>query len=507
MQNQTIDQSSFVTQKELESRVNRAQRHLEVLIQRSINESLNKKRQPKSTFISWCERSDVNGLSKIFEYENVFIRFVLFIILLVYLGFTAWFMSWSILDYFERDIVSKIQVVYEKPTEFPAVTFCDSQPFTTQKSVEFVNNFQKSPDCKANNCSKHHASLKVFESFYTEEKRKQLGLKLNQISCSFNNSPCTANLNWLWNFDYGSCFQFNVDVKRDIRNDPITMSNVAGRDYGLLLTIKNFTSPNISKVGVYTGSGLIVYVHNRTLLPRWYEEGVFVKPGEISMVGVKRTFVRNEPSPYTECTDLKSYSSILYDFIIKSNRTYRQKDCFDLCIQLETINKCGCYYVGDPNPSPNQIKPCLNLSEYDCYVHVYFKFNPVDCALVYCPLECNSIEYNLSISSKILPTLNEYNSLNISSSISYEEWRTQTVTFHVFYSQLEYTLIEETPEMTITSLIANLGGTMGLIVSVSFFTIVELVELFILVVYSFVNNIKQRISKNSVSSISHLTKN
>ena len=91
--------------------------------------------------VSWCEKSDVNGLSKIFEYENVFVRFVLFILLLVSLGFTAWFMSWSILDYFERDIVSKIQAVYEKPTEFPAITFCDSQPFTTQQSFDFVNDF------------------------------------------------------------------------------------------------------------------------------------------------------------------------------------------------------------------------------------------------------------------------------------------------------------------------------------------------------------------------------
>ena len=490
MQNQTFDQSSFVTQRELESRVRRAQRHLEVLIKRSLNESLNKKIQHKSTLVSWCEKSDVNGLSKIFEYENVFVRFVLFILLLVSLGFTAWFMSWSILDYFERDIVSKIQAVYEKPTEFPAVTFCDSQPFTTQQSFDFVNDFHNSPDCKAHNCSKHQASLKVFESFKSDEKRKQLGLNLNQISCYFNNNPCTANLNWLWNYDYGSCFQFNVDVNRGIKNDPVAMSNVAGRDYGLRLTITNFTSPNITKVGVYNGLGMIVYVHNRTLQPRWYEEGVYVRPSEISLIGVKRTFVRNEPSPYTECTDLTSYSSVLYDFIIKSNRTYRQKDCFDLCIQLETINKCGCYFAGDLNPSSNQIKPCLNISEYYCYVQVYFKFNPVDCALVYCPLECNSIEYDLSISSKILQTLNEYNDLNITSSISYEEWRTQTVTFHVFYSQLEYTLIEETPEMTIKSLIANLGGTMGLIVSVSFFTIVEIVELFILIVYSYIKSLK-----------------
>jgi hypothetical protein len=63
--------------------------------------------------------------------------------------------------------------------------------------------------------------------------------------------------------------------------------------------------------------------------------------------------------------------------------------------------------------------------------------------------------------------------------MSYEEYRTQFVGIVVYYPQLEYTLIEETPATILTNLIANLGGTMSLIVSVSFFTLLEL-EIFVL---------------------------
>ena len=44
MQNQTFDQSSFVTQKEFES----LKSHLESLFKQSLNESLKEKRQTKS---------------------------------------------------------------------------------------------------------------------------------------------------------------------------------------------------------------------------------------------------------------------------------------------------------------------------------------------------------------------------------------------------------------------------------------------------------------------------
>ena len=473
------NQASFVTQAQHES----LKIHLENLIKISLEnrgQKPTKANVAKATFVSWCEKSDVNGIAKIFQYENIFVRFILFVILLLSLSFTALFMSRNILDFLEHGVVSKILVVYEQPTEFPAVTFCDNQPFTTGKGIHFVNNFYNSFECKSRNCSKYSANLKASDPSFNDEKRKELGLNINQIKCDYS-SNCSNDLHWLWNFDYGNCFQFNIEDKSNNK----TKASLAGFDYGLRIDIKNFTNVNISKVGVYRGSGIRVFIHNKTLKPRWYEEGVYVRPGEYTLISVKRTSISNAPSPYTDCIDLTSYSSVLYDFIINSNRTYRQKDCFDLCVQLETISQCGCYFTGEDNPLKHKTKPCLNLSEYDCYVNVFFKFNPAECASVYCPLECNSIEYDLSLSSTISPTLNEYNSLNVSSSLTYEEWRTQNVHINVFYSKLEYTFIEETPAMTLTSLIANLGGTMGLIVSLSFFTLLEIVELFLLFLHFF----------------------
>ena len=96
----------------------------------------------KETVVLWCEKSDVNGLAKIFEYKNNFVRFIWLFVLLFSLGVTAWIMSWSILEFTRHGTVSKIEMIYERPTEFPAVTFCDYQPFTTQTGLDTLKAFK-----------------------------------------------------------------------------------------------------------------------------------------------------------------------------------------------------------------------------------------------------------------------------------------------------------------------------------------------------------------------------
>jgi hypothetical protein len=204
---------------------------LEDLIERSINEKTLVK---KSTFVSWCEKSDVNALSKIFAYENRFVRITLFLILLVSLCLTAWTMSQSVLAFLEYGVVSQIGIVYQRPTEFPAVTICDNQ----QGLEELFKQFLNSSDCLSSNfrfyvkdkidCAFQLAANKASEPIYGDEKRKQFGLGLLQITyCFYNNKNCTNDLEFYWHYDYGSCFQFNVG------NDKRMMANIEGIDFGL----------------------------------------------------------------------------------------------------------------------------------------------------------------------------------------------------------------------------------------------------------------------------------
>ncbi len=113
----------------------------------SVSRKTRQNRSLKETFILWCENSDVNGLSKIFKYESILIRFFLFTILLASFCMTAWIMCLSIVAYLQYGVVSQIGVIFEQPAEFPAVNFCDNEQFTTRKGLDFVKKFYDSQDC------------------------------------------------------------------------------------------------------------------------------------------------------------------------------------------------------------------------------------------------------------------------------------------------------------------------------------------------------------------------
>ena len=471
--------------------------HLEIALTANILNKLNqsqkedknkKFKSPKDIFVSWSKRTDVNGYGKIFEYENIFIKLFWLLVFSASLITTFWLIGLNILAYLEFGVVSTIGVVYEKPTEFPAVTFCDNNAFTAQKGQELISNLSKSPECKGNmSCAVLLAFSKASDPSYGDENRKKLGLNKNQIDCKYNGNDCKKDLDWYWSFYFGNCFQFNVGLNDKNRVIKKRMADKAGYMYGILLTINNFTNTNFTNY-LNGGLGMIVFIHNSSFHPRDDMDGVFAKPGEESYIGIKRTFIKNEPKPYTQCQDLTSYSSDLFDFIIKSNRTYRQKDCFDLCTQKLIISQCGCYSMRYPNPrlKLNEIRTCMTLSDWSCVLNSTYKVDLVKCASESCPLECNFVQYDLTASSLTTPTINDYVASSMSDLVSYDEWRTQSVKIYIFYSQLEYTFLKEEPALTLISLISNIGGTLGLIVSVSFFSIFELGEALALILHAIV---------------------
>ena len=220
----------------------------------------------------------------------------------------------------------------------------------------------------------------------------------------------------------------------------------------------------------------------------------------MSMISVKRIYTQKYPSPYSDCIDLKSYSSDLYDFIVGANLTYRQQDCFKLCIQRDIIVSCGCYSLEYPkltiiqtSNATNSTRACLTLSEYDCLDDKKKNFNVQECRERSCPLECDSVTFDLSLSSLINPHLKEFNSFSpqeiaayqkvIGANLTYEGFRTTWINVKVYFSTLQYTEISESPKVSIIDLFTQIGGSLGMFVSFSIFTLFELFEMFFLVVY------------------------
>lgn len=61
--------------------------------------------------------------------------------------------------------------------------------------------------------------------------------------------------------------------------------------------------------------------------------------------------------------------------------------------------------------------------------------------------------------------------------IDYDFVKKNFALVNIYYDEIKYTVMEESPAMEIIDLIANVGGTLGLFLGVSFLSFAEIAEL------------------------------
>ena len=230
-------------------------------------------------------------------------------------------------------------------------------------------------------------------------------------------------------------------------------------------------------------------INNHTIIPL-ISDLITVAPGTETNINVNRLFTQRLPSPYNDClsnlTTPDAFNSDVYRAIIKSQRAYRQKDCFDLCYQQEVINECGCYV--NILDKLNGNTTCMNSKQTECSTRIWklflaSNFNTI-CSSI-CPLECDSMTYRFSLSFSDYPNkLYSQKLINNpilaskfpNNSISYNQIKRSVVSMNVYYNELSYTLISQQPKMQLFDLISNIGGLLGLFLGTSFLTMAEVIE-------------------------------
>jgi DNA-binding XRE family transcriptional regulator len=313
--------------------------------------------------------------------------------------------------------------VYESPTEFPAVTICNLNPFdltSDNRTGYYVANILEGNeimpnisidegDYALNKVKMVSDTLKatvIANSSLTDEELKALGFSLDDflISCTFNGRRCNeSDFEWSRTFEYGNCYTFNGASSRP------KYTSKSGPANGLVLELY-IGLPYEQDIFTYI-SGAYVIVHNRTnRVPLTRYEGMPVQAGAATNIGVSRTTYVKKEDPYSDCRMNVSVAlptdSDYFRYTINMTK-YTQKFCYELCLQYEFIfPKCNCT---DPSiPLVNKsLLICSNSSLLECVNDVRSRFDssPISeqCSK-YCPLECTNEVFETSISIANYPT-------------------------------------------------------------------------------------------------------
>jgi hypothetical protein len=422
------------------------------------------------------------------------LKLFLIVCVLCSIALASYLVIHSIIEYYTYGVYTTTRTIYETPTLFPKVTFCNINPFTT----EYAYNLYRNGIYYGNDLS-------------NEEKQK-LAHDLDDIliECWFNkNSPCTAS-DFTWSYDevYGNCYTFNSGFDSNGSRVDLKESNMAGPYFGLHLTLYVNIYEKLIDFEKILGLGAIIRIGNSSYSMYDSNNGILVPSGFQTNIAIEREFKSTLPKPYSNC-EINSNSPRfmsgldLYNLIGQTDYAYSQQLCFSQCIQKKSIDKYNCtlfYLVSLFNKTQ-----CSTHNDQD------FIFSSADSfdssfidktCLSVCPLECNQTFYKASVSSSRLIRKNSYISyLNqhpnvlpdfINKTIDSSLARESIASVNVYYESLGYKESTESlySEMDLVSLFASIGGSLSLFLGVSVFSICEIIEVALEMYFIIKNGIK-----------------
>ena len=410
---------------------------------------------------------------------HVVLKIFLIACVLASTGLASYLVIEAIMTFLEYGVSTTSRIIFENPTLFPKVTFCNVNWFTTEYAYKLTQTGLQWSQIMG----------------LSKDEKKKLGHSLEDIliKCSFNNFQCNSS-DFTWHFDlnYGNCYTFNSGFDSSKKEKiELKKSTTVGLDFGLQVTLYvNLYEKLMSDTTNIFGLGALIRIGNSSYSSDYSNGGIFVPPGSSSFISVKREFKSILPKPYSNC-EIDSNSPFfkrgwdLYNLVGQSEYVYSQQLCFSQCLQRYFIENYNCtlyIFVSLFN---------VSLCEYKLYVNILQKndtfkndfINEVYRPL--CPLECNQTLYKPTVSSYQLigaqfleKVLNNSNLTSdfIMRILDSTQIEKSLIQVSIFYESLSYILSEETPRMDMVSLLASIGGNLGLFLGVSVFSLYEMVE-------------------------------
>ena len=442
--------------------------------QNETKENLNKREQIISLLKEVLYNSLAQAIIKIFLSPFIIIKVILFMFVLTSTGLASFLVISSVMTYFTYGVSTTSRTIYETPTLFPKVTFCNFNRITTEYGFKLIQ------------------SRKIIEVDYLSvEEQKKIARDFNEIllNCTFELKTCNSS-DFVWSYDpfYGNCYTFNSGFDSNGNRIDFKKSPLSGYVAGLQLTLYVNVYENLLNTGFVNGLGALFQIGNNSYITYYGVNGIRVAPGYSTNIAVDREFNSIMPKPYSNC-DIDSMfklDSDLFNLISQSKYQYTQQLCLTQCFQQYLINHLNCTVSLILNLF-NVTRVCDNLA-ISLYSNSSFvsKFYS-DICLPLCPLECSQTFYKTSLSSIFLPGdpyVNLIQNSNLSSDFIHRTINAATaeksiINANIFYDSLSYKESTESPQMDIVSLLASIGGNLGLFLGVSVFSLCEIVEVII----------------------------
>jgi hypothetical protein len=426
----------------------------------------NKPSLKEELIISWEEfvsRCTTHGIMNIHQNKAYFFKVMWLIMFLGMSSFSFYLIVSAADEYLKYEVTTKIKIVPQNRIQFPTLKICDMNPFSTQFAKKQINEYFNASGLTSpfNITTSSKKYMRGLLNFYrdlvnkrnihlSKEEKKNLGIEFEQIliSCSFGNLECLAE-NFTWSYDdssNGNCYVFNSGFDSNGSKIPVLLSTQSGTGYSFRLEMI-LPPPDTYYLDML--QGIRMYIGDSTMEYSKYEH-VGLSPGSMTFISMKKTVSKALPKPFSDCNPGSKYS---------------QSGCVDKCYASSSTKYCNC----------SATSGCFTLEQVKCeheFRDKFFNENfQNDACSRKCTSKCEQTVYDLIISSFDYPSDNYARNMidnkdflfkNQEYAIDSEYLKRNMVGVLVYWKNLEYTLIEESPTTTELGLIANIGGLLGM---------------------------------------------
>ncbi|XP_043564749.1 acid-sensing ion channel 5-like [Chiloscyllium plagiosum] len=367
------------------------------------------------------------------------------------------------IHYFSWPTSTSVTIKYVKHIEFPAVTFCNLNRYQS-KAVANMNVIYMlwSIVCAALSISQSDGNsstsqeildfLRGNPTFSIKNFTKKYGYQIDNttlIKCDFFGEPCYPKDFKHVFTEYGSCYTFNHDdtAKRS--------ANISGRGLTVMLDIKQPEMTDNPSLG-FVDAGISFVIHSPKEPPQVETMGLLAGVGMHAYAAIRQLKTINQEYPWGECNP---------NIKLEHHDTYTTYGCLQECKSKHIKEHCGCI----PFLLPDYIEK-KGLCKAGAH-----SFN--------CPVPCEEIKYSTVVSYSTFPSLKGLKFLSKQFQKSKQYIRENFVYIDIAYKDLNYEMTQQQKALSVTELIGDVGGQLGLFCGGSVITIIEILEYLIIKFY------------------------
>ncbi|XP_035222080.1 amiloride-sensitive sodium channel subunit beta-like [Stegodyphus dumicola] len=300
------------------------------------------------------------------------------------------------------------------------------------------------------------------------------------LSCSYGPERC-EHLLTLYSPTYGKCYMFNYVGKENEKKPEVKVAKQAGREHGLQLYMQARKKDAVALLTKQLGVRIVI--HDPRSIPIASENGIDVRPGDMVSMSVEYIEINRLGPPWGECaSDNESLPSNY------SADPYIQTHCEKHCVGLEFYRRCKCYHpmflAATVIPQRGVICPTNDSQGNDACVYSVMMDNAAGKIKCSCPPPCREKHYHTTTSSSRLnpdffQLVKKAKSLTIkngTATVIHPDYEFSLMGVQIYYNSFFVTYVNETAIYSWESLIANIGGNMGLFLGLSIVTLLEITE-------------------------------